>query len=74
MEHVLASYLRQLWDKNYRLYDVQHLFGTEYSCEIEVITACHLIAESLDNREKFDAIIVDFSKSFDLVPHGRLLN
>ena len=32
------------------------------------------IADSLDNGDKIDAIIVDFSKASDLVPHGRLLN
>ena len=31
------------------------------------------IADSLDNGDRIDAIIVDFSKAFDLVPHGRLL-
>jgi hypothetical protein len=29
---------------------------------------------TLDNGEKNEAIIVDFLKAFDLVPHGRLLN
>jgi cytidylate kinase len=27
----------------------------------------------MDNRDNIDTIIVDFSKAFDLVPHGRLL-
>jgi len=39
-----------------------------------IITVCQDIADSLDNGDKIDAIIVDFSKAFDLVPSGRLLN
>jgi hypothetical protein len=31
------------------------------------------IAHSLDNRSRIDAIITDFSNSFDLVPHDHLL-
>ena len=34
---------------------------------------CRYIADPLDNGDKIDAIIIDFSKAFDLVPHGRLL-
>ena len=30
-------------------------------------------ADALDNGEKTDAIIIDFSKTFYLIPHGRLL-
>ena len=44
-----------------------------YSCESQVITVCQDIADTLDNGGRMDAIIVDFSKAFDLVPHGRLL-
>ena len=73
MEHVIASYLRQVWDKNDWLYEGQHGFRPVYSCESQVIAACQDIAGSLDNGDKIDAIIVDFSKAFDLVPHGRLL-
>jgi len=62
-----------VWDKNDWLYEGQHGFRTGYSCESKVITVCQDIADSLDNGDKIDAIIVDFSKSFGLVPHGRFL-
>jgi hypothetical protein len=73
MEHVIASYLRQLWDKNDWLYEGQHGFRPGYSCESQVITVCQDIANTLDNGDRIDAIIVDFSKASDLAPHGRLL-
>ena len=73
MEHVIASYLRQVWDKNDWLYKGQHGFRPGYSCESQIIAVCQDIADSLDNGDKIGAIIVDFSKAFDLVPHGRLL-
>ena len=38
----------------------------------KVITACQDMAGSPDNGDRIGAIIVDFSKAFDLVPHGRL--
>jgi hypothetical protein len=66
-------YLRQVWDKNDWLYEGQHGFRPGYSCESQVIKVCQDIADALDNGDTIDAIIVDFSKTFDLVPHGRLL-
>jgi len=74
MEHVIASYLRQVWNKNDWLYEVQHGFRPGYSCESKVITVCQDNADPLGNGDKIDGILVDFSKAFDLVPHGRLLN
>jgi hypothetical protein len=73
MEHFITSYLRQVWDKNDWLYEGQHGFRPGYSCEIQVITVCQDIADALDNGDTIDAIIVDISKAFYLVPHGRLL-
>ena len=52
----------------------QHGFRPGYSCESQVITVCQDTADCLDNGDKIDAIIVDFWKVLDLVPHGRLLN
>jgi len=62
-----------VWNKNDWLYESQHGFRPGYLCESQVITVCQDIADSLDNGDKIDAIIVDFPKAFDLVPHGRLL-
>ena len=73
MEQVIASYLRQVWDKNDWLCDGQHGFRPGYSCESQAITVCQDIADFLDNGDRIDAIIIDFSKTFDLVPHSRLL-
>jgi len=39
----------------------------------KVITVCQDIADSLNNGERIDAIIVDFLKAFGLLPCGRLL-
>ena len=71
MEHV-ASYLRQVWDKSDWLFEGQHGFRPGFSCESQVIAVCQHIADSLDNGDKIDAIIIDFPKAFDLVPHGLL--
>jgi hypothetical protein len=73
MVHVIASYLRQVWDKNDWLYEGQHGFRLGYSCESQVITICQDIADSMDNGYRIDAIVIDYSKTFDLVPHDRLL-
>ena len=73
MEHVIASYFRRVWDRNDWLYEGQYGFMPGYSCESQVITVYQDNADSLDNGDRIDAIIVDFSKAFDLVPHVRLL-
>jgi len=73
IEHVIASYLRQVWDKNKWLYEGQHGFRPGYSCESQVITVCQDVADSMDNGDRIDAIAIDFSKAFGLVPHDRLL-
>ena len=38
----------------------------------QVVTVCQDIADSLDEGVRTDAIIIDFSKAFDLVPRDRL--
>ena len=38
----------------------------------QVVTVCQDIVDYVDNGDRTDAIIIDFSKAFDLVAHGRL--
>ena len=73
LEHVTVGYLRQVWDKNDWLYEGQHGFRPGYSCESLVITVCQDIADSLDEGDGIDVIVIDISNAFDLVPHDRLL-
>ena len=55
MEHVIASYLRQAWDKNDWLYEGQHGFRPGYSCESQLITVCQDMADCLDKGDRIDA-------------------
>jgi len=47
--------------------------GLDRDTLVKVITACQNIAELLDEGVGIDAIIINFSKAFNLVPHDRLL-
>jgi len=73
MEHVIAGYLRHVWEMSGRLYEGQHGFRPGYPCGSRVVAVCQDIADSLDEGGRTDAIIIDFSKAFGLVPHDRLL-
>ena len=73
MQHVIARYRRQVWEMSGWLYESQHGFRPGYSCESQVVMVCQDIADSLDKSVRTGTIIIDFSESFDLVPHDRLL-
>ena len=73
MEHVIAGYMRQVWEKSDWLYEGQHGFRPGYLCESQIITVFQDISDSLDEATRVDAIIIDFLKAFDRVPHDRLL-
>jgi hypothetical protein len=50
-----------------------HGFRPGYSCESQIVRVCQDIADALDEGVRTDAIVIDFSKAFNLVPHDRLL-
>jgi hypothetical protein len=45
---IKVGYLRQVWNKNYWLYEEQCGFRLGYCGESQVITVCQDIADSLD--------------------------
>jgi hypothetical protein len=71
IENVIAGYMRQVWENSDWLYEGQHGFRPGYSCESQIITVCQDISDSLDEAARLDAIIIDFAKAFDRVPHDR---
>ncbi|MES9883148.1 MAG: reverse transcriptase domain-containing protein [Sedimenticola sp.] len=46
--------------------------GRNGSCETQLISTIHDLATGLNNKHQIDAILLDFSKAFDKVPHQRL--
>ena len=55
------------------LTDKQHGFRKKRSCESQLIlTIQDLAAAGLNSKSQIDAILLDFSKAFDKIPHERL--
>ena len=55
------------------LSDLQHGFRKRRTCETQLMLTVKDFANSLNNRGQTDAVLLDFSKAFDKVPHRRLL-
>ena len=61
-------------DHNNILTDCQHGFRSRRSYESQLISTIQGIAEKLKSgKDQIDVILLDFAKSFDKVPHKRLL-
>ena len=61
------------FEDNQILCNQQHGFRKRRSCESQLLTTVQDLASGLDNQQQMDAILLDFSKAFDKVPHQRLL-
>jgi len=60
--------------RNNLLCDAQHGYVPGRSCMTQLLVVIELWTEMLDSDEPVDAIYLDFRKTFDTVPHQRLLN
>ena len=72
IEHILHSQIMTHLDKHRVLTDQQHGFRKRRSTESQLILTLHDLAKGLDEGEQIDAVLLDFSKAFDKVPHERL--
>ena len=73
MEHILASNIMAHLNSSNLLYDKQHGFRSERSCETQLLEFTDDVLKTLRDRKQCDTIIMDFSKAFDKVSHDRLL-
>ncbi|MCG7865740.1 MAG: hypothetical protein JAY74_05120 [Candidatus Thiodiazotropha taylori] len=60
-------------EKHNLLTDYQHGFRKRRSCETQLLLTINDLAKGLNDKQQIDAILLDFSKAFDKVPHQRLL-
>ena len=72
-EHIIVSNTMKHLEHYKILTDCQHGFRARRSCETQLVTLCHELADSLDKNKQTDMVNLDFSKAFDRVPHQRLL-
>ena len=55
------------------LTDAQYGFHSKRSCETQLITTIQDLARGMSDGHQIDAILLDFAKALDKVPHQRLL-
>ncbi|MCG8033368.1 MAG: reverse transcriptase family protein, partial [Candidatus Thiodiazotropha taylori] len=73
LEHVIHSSVISHLEKHNLLTDHQHGFRKRRSCETQLLLTINDLAKGLNDKQQIDAILLDFSKAFDKVPHQRLL-
>ncbi|KAK3094514.1 hypothetical protein FSP39_002723, partial [Pinctada imbricata] len=74
MEHILHSCIMDHFERNSILTDAQHGFRSKRSCETQLIATIQDLASGLSEGNQIDAILLDFAKAFDKVPHRRLIH
>ena len=73
LEHILHSTIITHLEHHNLLSDLQHRFRKKRSTESQLILTVQDLAADFDKGQQIDAVLLDFSKAFDKVPHRRLL-
>ena len=73
LEHVIHRHIMFHIEKHQILTDCQHGFRKNRGCDTQLLITVDDIARSVEKGKQVDAVLLDFSKAFDRVPHQRLL-
>ena len=74
LEHIIHSQIINHFDNYNLLSSRQFGFRKRHSCESQLLLTVDDLARGLRDGEQIDAVLLDFSKAFDRVPHERLLH
>ena len=73
LEHKMTSNIMQHLDTHHILHDAKHGFRKHRSRVTQLIQLIDNLAHDIDNRIQTYAILLDFQKTFNKIPHQRLL-
>nr|VZI32233.1 unnamed protein product [Spirometra erinaceieuropaei] len=74
MEALVKSAIQQFCEENNILQDFQHGFRRGRSCLSNLLACLDIWTRALEEGFEVDVVHIDFRKSFDTVPHQRLLH
>ena len=74
MEHIIFHHIMSYFTSLNILNPLQHGFRPNHSCQTQLVDFIDEIQRSMNIQQQTDLLFIDFSKAFDIVPHGRLLN
>ena len=73
LEHIITSHIRTHLDQHTILSTFQHAFRKFFSCETQLLVTKQDLLSYRERNVQIDVAVLDFSKTFDTVPHKRLL-
>ena len=73
LEHIIHHHIMNHLDNHQVLTNNQYGFRRGRSCETQLAGLVDDLAKIFDRKSQVDMMILDFSKTFDTVPHQRLL-
>ena len=73
LEHIVFTNVMDHLDRHAILKHFQHGFRKQHSCETQLVNTMEELCRGLRDEQQIDALILDFSKAFDVVGHRRLM-